>query len=120
MVAVSASVVGPPGTTAGNVVATGVPGAPQGLSVVNGTDSGAVRLKWSAPTFTGGKAVDWYTIRYQPTGGDARLAISTSVKGDQLSLEEFGLPIGPYEITVVALSQAGTSPAGAPATITVV
>jgi hypothetical protein len=72
-----------------------------------GSDLGEVLINWEAPESDGGRTIDWYSVNYESTNGGR--SFSTSVKGDELKLREFGVPVGAYRVSVVALSQAGTS-----------
>lgn len=93
---------------------TAVPSAPSTPQVSGGTD-GTVFVVWSAPSSTGGSAIEGYLVTAHLVGGGVGTGKTVFVRGTSARVS--GLMTGRYYFTVVAKNVVGGGTPSAPSTI---
>lgn len=106
--ATNAAGTGPASTATSAVTPVGPPAAPK--KVLATTKSGAITVKWTAPT-TGGSAITGYAVACTSTDGGAALSATAAATAKTVTIS--GLPSNKtYSCKVTASNAKGTSPAG--------
>ena len=96
-----------------------VPGVPQSLAAVVGSNAGEIDVSWAVPASTGGAGVHLYRVRYYETADKANTREVINVGGNTTSLTLTGLTSGTsYTIEVRAENIQGHSDFATAATAT--